>query len=90
MVGMPIRVELYGIPRHRAGIATIDVEADNLGEALRQVGRRLPQLNDVCLDDGRIRTGFLVNLNGRTFIGQPGTPLQEGDCVLILSSDVGG
>ena len=87
---MPIRVELFGIPRHRTGTEMIEVEAQTLGEALEAAGRRLPALADSCLDGDRLRGGYLANLNGRTFVSDPATRLFVDDCVLILSSDVGG
>lgn len=87
---MTIRIELFGVPRHRAGVAQIDVEAATLREALRETVRRLPQLDGTCLPDGRLCSGYLANLNGRKFVSDPETPLAAGDSVLILSSDVGG
>ena len=87
---MPIQVELYGIPRHRAGVAGVEVEADLLGDVFAELGRLLPKLNDVCLDGNRLRGGFLANINGRAFVTDPATPLHAGDVVLVLSSDVGG
>lgn len=87
---MTIRIEFYGIPRHRAGVASIEVEASQLGEALLQAGRQLPILNDVCFDADGLRSGYLANLNGRAFVSASATALAPGDSVLILSSDVGG
>ena len=29
-----MRIELLGVPRHRAGIAELDIEADTLGQLL--------------------------------------------------------
>jgi molybdopterin converting factor small subunit len=87
---MAIRIEFFGIPRRRAGVAEIVVEAATLGEALREARRRLPQLGEVCLADGRLGGGYLASRNGRNFLSDPATPLADGDCLLILSSDAGG
>jgi molybdopterin converting factor small subunit len=87
---MSIRVELYGIPRRRAGVEALAVDGQTLGEALAAAGRRLPVLNEVCLEGPRLRGGYLANRNGRTFVSDPATPLEPGDCVLILSADAGG
>jgi molybdopterin converting factor small subunit len=87
---MAVRIEFFGIPRHRAGVAEIEVEAASLGEALSEMRRRLPQLHQVCLADGRLCGGYLANLNGRTFVSDPATPLADSDCLLIFSSDAGG
>lgn len=85
-----IRIEFFGLPRHRAGIAEIDLCAATLGDALCEARKRLPQLEQICLPDGTLSGGYLANLNGRQFVSDPKTPLTVGDCVLILSSDVGG
>ncbi|WP_339911012.1 MoaD/ThiS family protein [Symmachiella dynata] len=88
---MPIHVELFGIPRQRAGVKELDVTADDLQSLLLAIGRELPQLLDVCLDhDGRLKSGYLANINGRAFVTAAETPLTDGDNVLILSADAGG
>jgi hypothetical protein len=87
---MPIQVELFGIPRHRAGIASLSVEAGTLGDALLAAGQQAPELAASCLEGPRLQTGYLASLNGRRFVSDPLTPLCTGDCLLILSSDVGG
>ena len=38
----------------------------------------------------RLQPSFVANLNGDRFVSDPGTPLGEGDSVLILSADAGG
>ena len=87
---MPIHVELFGIPRTRAGVRCVDIEACNLQELFLELDRALPQLRDVCLEDGRLKPGYLANINGRTFVTDDQTPLSDGDSVLILSADAGG
>lgn len=87
---MPIRLELFGIPRHRTGVTSLEVDGATLGDALAAACRQLPALGEACLSGNRLRGGYLANLNGRTFVSDPATPLAAGDCVLILSSDVGG
>lgn len=87
---MAVRIELFGIPRHRVGLSSFEVEARTLGAALADAGRQIPLLADSCLNGDRLRTGFLANINGRSFVSDPATPLASGDCVIIVSSDVGG
>lgn len=87
---MPIRIEFFGVPRHRVGVKSLDVDATTLGTALCTARCALPGLNEIILDDGTPRAGYLVNRNGREFISDPATPLDPGDAVLILSSDAGG
>jgi molybdopterin converting factor small subunit len=87
---MSIRVEFFGVPRRYAGVAAVDVEAQCLGEALAAVALSLPQLERVCVERGTLCRGYLANVNGQNFVSDPATPLVSGDCVLVLSSDMGG
>ena len=84
-----MRVEFLGIPRERAGVAELDVDAATLGELLTTLERRFPTLGDVCAS-GELRASFAANLNGDRFIRDPHTRLASHDCVLILSADAGG
>lgn len=84
-----MRVELLGIPRQRAGVAELDIEAQTLGQLLAALEARFPPLGDlICAD--RLRPSIVANLNGDTFVTDPRTKLAETDCVLILSADAGG
>ena len=87
---MTVHVEFFGIPRQRAGVASVDVEADSLGEVVRQLAGRFPRLAKTCLESDRLKSGYTANINGRSFTTDPATPLNDGDSVLILSADAGG
>ncbi|MEX2286472.1 MAG: MoaD/ThiS family protein [Planctomycetaceae bacterium] len=87
---MTVHVEFYGIVRRRAGVAGIDVEAQTLGEVYSQLVARLPHLGEACIEKGRLKSGYLANINGRSFQSRAETSLEAGDTVLILSADVGG
>ena len=84
-----MRVELLGIPRERAGVAELELEADTLGQLFVALERRFPSLG-VVVEAGRLHSSFLANLNGDTFVSDPLTRLSASDCVLILSADAGG
>jgi molybdopterin converting factor small subunit len=84
-----MRVEFLGIPRERAGIEELELDAATLGDLLSTLERRLPSFGDV-VQSGRLRKSFVANLNGDRFIRDPRTRLASGDCVLILSADAGG
>jgi molybdopterin converting factor small subunit len=95
-----IQVELFGVPRLRAGTARLDVamalEGASLGEALGALARLCPALEtsgvvEVMADGrGRARPSYRVSLNGDRFVSSPETPLADGDTLLLLSADVGG
>jgi len=87
---MPVRVEFLGLPRHRTGVAMLEVRAATLGQAIAQAARLLPQLEEICFQQGRLRPGYLASINGKTFVTDPAVALAEGDTVLVLSADAGG
>jgi molybdopterin converting factor small subunit len=84
-----MHVEFLGIPRERAGVAELDVQADTLGQLLSMLAVRLPSLRELIVMD-RLHPAFVANLNGDQFVSDPATPLAATDNVLILSADAGG
>ena len=83
--------ELYGVPRMKAGVARVDVEAATLADALRGLVGQCPALaGSVVQDDGSIRPAYRVSLNSERFLTDPATRLSEGDVLLLLAADVGG
>ena len=85
-----ITIELFGVPRLRAGRDALEVEATSLGEALTALGAACPALAGAVVHEGRLRSHYLVALNGRQFTADPGTPLAPGDVLVLLSADAGG
>jgi len=84
-----MHVEFLGVSRERAGIAELDVQADTLGRLLGTLAARMPALAELIAVD-RLHPSLVASLNGDRFISDPGTPLGDDDCVLILSADAGG
>lgn len=84
-----MHVEFLGIPRARAGISELEIEADTLGELLGALATRFPALGDLISRD-RLHPSLAANLNGDVFVSDPATPLGLHDHVLILSADAGG
>lgn len=87
-----MQVELLGIPRQRAGVAELEVEAATLGQLLDALAARYPPLADLFCAGRADRLGPFVaaNLNGDRFVTDPRTRLAATDRVLILSADAGG
>ena len=85
-----IRVEFFGLARTRAGVAQADLEADNLHDVAAQVQSRFPELSKTCFENGRLRTGWVFNINGHSFVRDLDYSLAENDSVLLMSADVGG
>jgi molybdopterin converting factor small subunit len=84
-----MRVELLGLPRERAGVAELELEANTLGQLLTALAVRFPALGDLITAD-RLKPSLTANLNGDRFISDPRTRLGKDDSVLILSADAGG
>lgn len=78
-------LEFFGHARRRAGRPRVDVPIGTLAEVLKHAE---PEL--VIHHENGIATQFLVSLNGRNFVRDPGIPIGPGDCVLVLDSGVGG
>ena len=84
-----MRVEFLGLPRERAGIAELELQADTLGQLLATLAIRFPSLGEFITGD-HLCSSFVANLNGDQFVSDPLTRFRDDDCVLILSADAGG
>jgi molybdopterin converting factor small subunit len=91
---MAIRVEFYGIPRQRAGVAQTEVDpsaaAVSLGQVLAAVGQQFPGVAAECFDGAGLKRGFIVNLGGERFVSRLDETVRDRDCILLLSADAGG
>jgi molybdopterin converting factor small subunit len=85
-----ITVELFGVPRLRAGVARVSLEAATLGEALRGLGHACPVLEGSVLRGGGLHPAYRLSLNSDRFVSDPGLPLADGDALLLLAADAGG
>jgi molybdopterin converting factor small subunit len=91
-----MHVEFFGVPRERAGLSELEVKADTLGQLLGALAAQIPSFRQFIRTeradrhDARLHPTFIASLNGDQFVSDPGTPLNENDCVLILSADAGG
>jgi molybdopterin converting factor small subunit len=87
---MSITVEFFGIPRLRAGVASVTIEADTVNEALHNVSQLLPDWAEHCLEEGNLKPEYLMNINGVQFCKDENEKMESGDSLLIFSADVGG
>jgi molybdopterin synthase sulfur carrier subunit len=85
-----ITIELFGVPRLRAGKARVDCQAATVGEALVALAAECPALEGTVTEAGRIRPAYALSLNGDRFVTDPDLRLAPGDVLLLLSADVGG
>ena len=87
---MLIQVELFGIPRARAGVEKTIAHGNTLGEVLTDLAGRFPQLAEACIEGRQLRCGYTANLRGEKFVTDPETRFSDGDTLLLLNLDAGG
>ena len=87
--GHMMYVEFLGIPRQRAGVSDLEVQAETLGQLLETLALRCPALKELLSADG-LHPSIAANLNGDEFVSALETPLAESDRLLLLSADAGG
>ena len=87
---MQVKVELFGIPRTRAGVAETLAAGATLGDVFADLARCFPALAETCIDGRVLRPGYTANIRGEQFVTDPSTQLKDGDVILLLSLDAGG
>ena len=89
-----IRVEFFGVPRLRAGVAETVIELPQgtlpFADLLAQLAQQFPSLSRECFAEGTIRAGYSANVDGRRFISRPDDRVEAGETVLLFSADAGG
>jgi molybdopterin converting factor small subunit len=85
-----IVVELFGVPRLRAGTGRIEVDAATCGDALDRLATLCPALDGTVIVNRRVGSAYRLCLNGESFPDDPETPLSPGDALLLLAADAGG
>jgi hypothetical protein len=85
-----VEVELYGLPRQRAGIDRCRVPAGTLEQVLTALARAWPGLVPDIVKDGRATRHVLVALDGRAMIESPAEVIARGRTLVLLSAQAGG
>jgi molybdopterin-guanine dinucleotide biosynthesis protein A len=78
---MSATVELFGVARTKAGVASFDVPAGRLGDVLRAVEERTGL---------KLEGAYLASLNGRQFVREPSVPVGPAERVLVMDAAAGG
>lgn len=84
-----MHVEFLGIPRERAGIPEVEIDAETLGQLLGTLSERFPGFRELITADG-LHASVAASLNGDVFIRDPNTSFVSTDRVILLSADAGG
>ncbi|MBI82172.1 MAG: hypothetical protein CMJ81_03160 [Planctomycetaceae bacterium] len=91
---MFVLVELFGIPRQRAGQAVVKLEVCEestcLGNIVLQLTKLFPDLAEECFEGRRLQTGYIASIGGKTFVRSPDTKIRAGESLLVMSADSGG
>jgi hypothetical protein len=87
---MTITIELFGIPRARAGRPRFEAQATTAFEALTALAAACPGLDDLLRADGGLAPHYLLSLDGCSFLRDLEQLLQPGTRLLLLSADAGG
>lgn len=92
---LEIRVELFGVARMSSGrrVVRIAVPAEaDVQDVVAALSRVCPQLvGEIILDDlSGLQTSYTLNVNGTSFVGNGPLNLEQGDTILLFSSQAGG
>lgn len=83
----------YPLREFTKGLATVDIHANSLAEAIDELNRRFPGLGYRLLDDqGRLRrfVNAFVNEESVSHLAPTEVPLHAGDVITILPNIAGG
>ena len=91
---MVVRVEFYGIPRSRAGVADTELEicaeSISLAHIVRELAQRFPKFGAECSAHDCLAEPYVANVGGDRFVRDADTMIRDGETLLIMSADAGG
>ena len=85
---MPV-VKLYANLRKLAGTKELSITEATIGAVLNELVKRNPPLEDVILENGRLRPHIVVTLNGHNVIDF-NMQVSEQDVIAIFPPIAGG
>jgi len=83
-------VELYGLPRQRAGAERCELPAGPLHRLLEGLAAALPGLVPDILRDGRLTEHALLAVDGRDLLTDPSAIVGDGAVLVLISAQSGG
>lgn len=83
-------IELYGLPRLRAGAERCELPAGPLHGVLLALAEALPGLVPDILRDGRLTEHALIAVDGRDLLIEPDTMIVDGTVLVLISAQSGG
>lgn len=85
-----VTVELYGLPRQRAGAERCEVPPGPLHAVLLALADALPGLVPDILCEGRLTEHALVAVDGRDLLVDPNAEIADGAVLVLISAQAGG
>ncbi len=85
-----VTVELYGLPRLRAGAERRELEPGRLRDVLTALARALPGLVPDIIHDGRLTEHALIAVDGRDLLVDPEAAVPDGTVLVLISAQSGG
>lgn len=87
---MSVTVELYGLPRLRAGADRCEVPAGRLRDVLRDLAARLPGLVPDIIQGDALGEHALIAIDGRDLVIDLDHPCPDGTILVMISAQAGG
>ena len=85
-----IQLEFFGVARSRAKVATVTLDVDDLSGIVERLVEQFPSLAEICVENGQLAAGWLLNINGVMFTRDLTNALNDGDNVLLIPAAAGG
>ena len=83
-------VELYGLPRLRAGAERAELSPGSLHVLLRELVAALPGLQPDIIRDGQLTEHALIAIDGRALLIDPTADIADGAVLVLISAQAGG
>lgn len=85
-----VTVELYGLPRLRAGAERCAVSPGPLRDILAALAAALPGLVPDIIVDGQLSEHALIAVDGRDLLVDPCADVADGAVLVMISAQAGG
>ena len=85
-----VTIELYGLPRLRAGAERLEVAPGRLREILTALAAALPGLVPDIVRDGQLTEHALIAVDGRDLLVDPHADIPDDTVLVLISAQSGG
>ena len=94
-IGIRVKVELFGTLRLRSGrreVALALTGPADRQDVIYSLAEACPTLvgHGLRVDLSDVEEGYAFNRNGLAFLGDEDFTVEDGDCLLLISSQAGG